>query len=138
VDGAIVRRVRVVGLLVAILAGATCVGYLGLIANQGFQTDWGRVALVAATIASAAAAAGVGAVAAREQVRTSVLAAAAGVLMTLGYLALFSIGLFLFVWGLLAAGAAIAEVRAVRTAGTALLAFLIGVAVALVPLFLSV
>jgi hypothetical protein len=138
VDGAIARRVRGLGVLVTILAGATCIGYLGLIAGQGRVTDWARVALVAATIAAGAAAAGVGAVSAREHVRTAGLAAAAGILMTLGVLALFSIGLLLFVWGLLAAGAAIAEVLAIRTAGIAFLSFLIGVGVVLAPLFLSI
>jgi hypothetical protein len=137
VDGVIARRVRVLGLLVAVLAGATCIGYLGLIVNQGFEDDWGRVALVAATIAVAAATATLGAFAHREPLRTTWLAGAAGVLMTLGYLALFSIGLLLVVCGVLAAGAAIAEVRAFRTAGIAFVSFLLGVSVVVVPLFLS-
>jgi hypothetical protein len=135
----IARRVRGLGVLVAILAGATAVGYVGFIVNQGIGApDWARVALVAATIITAAGAAGVGALSARPYLRTSGLAAAAGILMTLGVLALFSIGLLLFVCGLLAAGAAIAEVRALRTAGIAFLSFLLGAGLVLVPLFLSV
>jgi hypothetical protein len=137
VDGVIARRVRVLGLLVAVLAGATCIGYVGLIVNQGFEDDWGRVALVAVTIVVAGAAAAFGAFAHREYLRTAWLAGAAGVLMTLGYLALFSIGLVLVVCGLLAAGAAIAEVRAFRTAGIAFLSFLLGGSAVLVQLFLS-
>jgi hypothetical protein len=137
VERVVAGHVRALGLTVAVLAGATVLGYLAMIAAESGPNEWVRVALVAATIAGAAVAAWIGSVATGPRLRSAALAAAAGVLLALGYLALFSIGLVLVFIGLLATGAAIAEARAVRATGPATLGFVAGAAVALVPLFIS-
>ncbi|MGH2674733.1 MAG: hypothetical protein ACRDKA_01800 [Actinomycetota bacterium] len=123
--------------MVAILAGAVAVGYLGLIASEGGGNDLGRVALVASTIVGAAGAAWVGSVVAGDRVRAAALGVAAGILLSLGYLGLFSIGLFLIVAGILAAVAATTEVTRSGDTATALLGFAVGLAVVLLPFFLS-
>lgn len=128
-------RVNLAGAIAAILAGAVTLGYVGLILVQG-EEDVGQVVLVASTIAGAAIAAWTGSVVDNTRARSSLLGAAAGALLGLGYLALFSIGIFLVVAG---AVAAVGTLQEGLTRGKALWAaagFVVGLAVALVPLLL--
>jgi hypothetical protein len=89
------------GTAAAVLAIGTDLLYLGIIVSQD-PVEWGRVILVAGAILLAGAAAGVAALAhLRVATRLVLLAAAAGGLLSLGVLGLFSIGLPLFVAGVL-------------------------------------
>lgn len=130
-------RANVPGLFAAVLAGVITVGYLGLIAAEGGGNDPGRVALVASTIGGAATAAWIGSVLGNGRVRSSLLGAAAGVLLSLGYLALFSIGILLILAGILAVAAAVKEAAHSRQVASTLLGFVVGLVVVLGPLLLS-
>jgi hypothetical protein len=102
------------GLSAMAIAAVTDVGYLVIIVAQGDPSDVARVAFVALAICTAAVCAGVGATRARAIDRLTWLGAATGMLLVLGYLGLFSIGLPLFVAGVLAA---IAWITASGSAG---------------------
>jgi hypothetical protein len=128
-------RVNRAGAIAAALAGAVTLGYVGLILVQG-EEDVGHVVLVASTIAGAATAAWAGSVVDNPRARSSLLGAAAGALLGLGYLALFSIGIFLVLAGVVAAIAAFPESVRSGQIGWALMGFVLGLAVALVPLLL--
>jgi hypothetical protein len=85
----------------AVIAFATDALYLGIILSQD-PVEWGRVAVIAGCILVAGAIAAVAAVAGLPRAtRLLLLAIAAGGLLTLGYLGLFSIGLPLLVAGIL-------------------------------------
>jgi hypothetical protein len=89
------------GSAAAVLAIATDVLYLGIIASQD-PVEWVRVTLVAGAILLAGAAAAVATLANLSiAIRLVLFAAAAGGLLSLGVLGLFSIGLPLFVAGIL-------------------------------------
>lgn len=133
----VARTTNPLGITAAVLAAASLVGYLGLIAAEGDPNDWGRVLLVASTIAVAAAAAWVGSVTATGATRAGALGGAAGILLGLGYLALFSIGLILIVTGLFALGAAGAEAVLGRRWGSAIFGLVLGIAAVLGPFFLE-
>jgi hypothetical protein len=134
----VARPTNPAGITAAVLAAATLVGYLGLILAEGSSNDWGRVLLTSSTIAVAAAGAWIGSVAATGAARAGALGGAAGILLGLGYLALFSIGLILIVTGLIALGAAGAEAVRWRRLRHAILGLFLGIAVVLGPFFLSV
>jgi hypothetical protein len=91
------------GLIAMAIVAITDVGYLAIIVAQGGPSDVARVAFVATAIAAVAACAGIGATRARPIDRLPWLGAATGTLLVLGYLGLFSIGLPLFVAGVLTA-----------------------------------
>jgi hypothetical protein len=133
----VVRTTNPLGITAAVLTAASLVGYLGLIAAESGPNDWGRVLLVASTIAVAAAAAWVGSVAGTGATRAGALGGAAGILLGLGYLALLSIGLILIVTGLIALGAAAAEAVRRRRSAHAILGLVLGIAAVLGPFFLS-
>ena len=132
---AVRSRVNLPGAIAAILAGAVTLGYVGIILVQG-EEDVGRVVLVASTIAGAAIAAWTGSVVDNTRARSSLLGAAAGALLGLGYLALFSIGIFLVLAGLVAAIGAFREGVRSGQIGWAAGGFVVGLAVALGPLLL--
>ncbi|MBA2751093.1 MAG: hypothetical protein H0U41_02500 [Actinobacteria bacterium] len=108
------RRSRVLGALAAAIAGTVDVGYLWLIHQQGTEplTD-GRVVLVASLVGFGAAAAAAGAVTPRPRPRMSRLALASSLLMVLGVVGLFSIGLPLLVAAVFALGGAVIASRSV-------------------------
>ena len=108
------RRSRVLGALAAAIAGTVDVGYLWLIHQQGTEplTD-GRVVLVATLVGIAGAAAAAGAVTPRPRARVSLLALASSLLMMLGVVGLFSIGLPLLVAAVFALGGAVIASRSV-------------------------
>ncbi|HKX24805.1 MAG TPA: hypothetical protein VJP08_00670 [Actinomycetota bacterium] len=133
---AVRSRVNLAGAIAAVLAGAVTLGYVGLILVQGEQ-DVGRVVLVACTIASAGIASWAGSVVDKTRARSSLLGAAAGALLGLGYLALFSIGLLLVLAGLVAAIGAFRESVRSGQIGWAAGGFVVGLAVALGPLLLT-
>jgi hypothetical protein len=91
------------GAAAAVLALGTDVLYLGIIVSQD-PVEWARVTLVAGAILLAGA---VAAVASRPRptpsMRLALFAAAAGGRLSLGVLGLFSVGLPLFVAGILSA-----------------------------------
>ena len=93
--------------------------------------------LVASTIAVAAAAAWVDSVAGTGATRVGALGGTAGILLALGYLALFSIGLILIVTGLIAAAAAAPEAVRWRRWANAILGLVVGIAAVLGPFFFS-
>jgi hypothetical protein len=132
-----VRTTNRLGITAAVLAAASLIGYLGLIAAEGGPNDMGRVLLVASTIAVAAAAAWLGSVAGTGTTRAGALGGAAGILLGLGYLALFSIGLILIAAGLIALGAAGGEAVRWRRSAPAILGLVLGFVAVLGPFFLS-
>jgi hypothetical protein len=85
------------------IAAVTDVGYLVIIVAQGGPSDATRVVFVALAIGVAAVCAGFGATRARRIDRLPWLGAATGMLLVLGYLGLFSIGLPLLIAGVLSA-----------------------------------
>ena len=104
------RPSRILGALAATIAGLVDVGYLWLIHQQETEplTD-GRVLLVATLVGMAAAYAAAGVLTSRPRARTGLLALSSSLLMVLGVVGLFSIGLPLLVAaGLALAGAAAA------------------------------
>lgn len=104
------RPSRVLGALAAAVTGVVDVGYLWLIHQQETEplTD-GRVLLVATLVGYAGAGAAAGALTSRPVARTGLLALSSSLLMVLGVVGLFSIGLPLLVAaGLALAGAAAA------------------------------
>lgn len=121
----------------AFLAGIITIGYLALIASQGHEDDLVRVALVATTIAGAGGAAWVGGAVGDGRIRAAALGLATGILLGLGYLALFSIGIFLVVAGVLAAVASSIEVSRSGHAEHAVLGFDVGVGSVLLPFLLA-
>jgi hypothetical protein len=125
------------GAIAAVLAGAVTLGYVGIILVQG-EEDVGQVVLAASTIAGAAIAAWAGSVVDNPRARSSLLGAAAGALLGLGYLALFSIGIFLLVAGVVAAIAAFPGSVRSGQIGWVAAGFVLGLALALVPLLLAV
>jgi hypothetical protein len=96
-------RPSALGLIAMAIAAITDVGYLVIIVAQGGPSDVARVAFVAIAIGAAGGCAGVGATRRRAIARLPWLGAATGSLLGLGYLGLFSIGLPLFVAGILTA-----------------------------------
>jgi hypothetical protein len=91
------------GIAAAAIAIVTDAFYLGIIVTQD-PVEWGRVGAVATVIFAMGVSAGAGAVGAiARPTRLVLLAIGAGGLLTLGYLGLFSIGLPLFVGGILSA-----------------------------------
>lgn len=124
---------RKAGLAAAAIAGATSIAYVIIIVAQG-EADVGAVILVVAMMSGAAIAAAVGASTPEITRRRMSLGAASGLLLSLGALAIFSIGLLLLVAGL---AATVAWVRSMAGGGggvlAAVLAFLVG---ALVPFVL--
>jgi hypothetical protein len=129
-------RVNLAGAIAAVLAGAVTLGYVGIILVQG-EEDVGRVVLVASTIAGAAIASWAGSVVDNTRARSFLLGAAGGALLGLGYLALFSIGIFLVLAGLVAAIGAFPEGVRSGQIGWAVAGFVVGLAVALGPLLLT-
>jgi hypothetical protein len=101
------------------------------------EAEVGAVILVVAMISGAAIAAGVGASTSELTRRRMSLGAASGLLLSLGALAIFSIGLLLLVAGL---AATVAWVRSMAGGGggvlAAVLAFLVGAVVPFVLLVL--
>jgi hypothetical protein len=128
-------RVNPAGAIAAVLAGAVTLAYVGVILVQG-EEDVGQVVLAASTIAGAAIAAWAGSVVDNPRARSSLLGTATGALLGLGYLALFSIGIFLVAAGLVAAIAAVPDSARSGQIGWAVAGFILGLAVALVPLLL--
>jgi hypothetical protein len=103
--GAVARRPAGsrLGVAAAVIALVTDALYLGIIVTQD-PVEWGRVVLIAGCILAFGGSAAAGAVApVPGPARFVFLAIAAGGLLTLGYLGLFSIGLPLFVAGILSA-----------------------------------
>ena len=100
-------RPSALGLLAAALATATDVLYVVVIASQGPPYEAGTVALVASAIALAAGVAVYGSLGPTGSGRRRLLYVPAGALLVLGVLGMFSIGLPLFVAGVLALAAAI-------------------------------
>jgi hypothetical protein len=133
----VVGTTNPLGIAAALLTAASLVGYLGLIAAESGPNDWGRVLLVTLTIAVAAAAAWVGSVAGSGATRTGTFGGAGGILLGMGYLALFSIGLILIVTGLLALGAAAAEAVRWQRWAHAIVGLVLGIAAVLGPFFVS-
>jgi hypothetical protein len=89
-------------LIGALVAAADGVLYVVLIRSQGgFQDERGRVLFVASFVAGLAAVALAGALVRRPAVRIALLAVATGGLLTLGLLAMLSIGLPLEIAGVL-------------------------------------
>lgn len=98
-DESVVRR-RGLAIAVATIVGATTVLYAALVVGQG-EREVGRVALVLLLFLAALASV-VGAMRFDDaDVRGISGSAAAGVLLSMGYLALFSVGLPLLVAGML-------------------------------------
>ena len=113
----------------AVVVGATTLVYLWLIANQSTR-DLARVSLVAALFLLAVAAA-IGAATLRTpEARHLAAAGGTGLLLSMGVLAIFSVGTFLLV----AAGLLITAIAAGRVGGRrssrigVLLAFVVGAA----------
>jgi hypothetical protein len=120
---------RTAGLAAAAIAGATSIAYVIIIVAQG-EPDADRVILVLAMILGAAIAAAVGGSTANVSMKNVLLGGASGGLLSLGYLALFSLGLLLLVAGVVST---IGWTRALRGAGAeprlwSMLAFLGGAA----------
>ncbi|MDP8975965.1 MAG: hypothetical protein M3N28_06305 [Actinomycetota bacterium] len=101
--------------MAAAVAGLVDVGYLWLIRQQGTEplTD-GRVLLVATLVAMSAVAAAVGGITSRPLARLGLLALASSLLMVLGVVGLFSIGLPLLAASGLALGGAVAASQSVE------------------------
>jgi hypothetical protein len=98
------RAVSKPALIGALIAAADDVLYVVLIRGQGgFQGERGRVVFVASFVAALAAVALAGALVRRPFVRIALLTVATGGLLTLGLLAMWSIGLPLEVAGVLTA-----------------------------------
>jgi hypothetical protein len=121
---------RKAGLAAAAIAGATSIVYVIIIVAQG-EDDVGLVVLVVAIILGAALAAGMGASTSDLAMRRISFAIASGLLLSLGALAIFSIGLLLVVAG---AMSTVAWVRTMVVAepgarGWALAAFIAATAV---------
>lgn len=117
------------GWIAALIAGATAIVYVVLIVGQG-EAEVARVILVLAMILTAAVAAAVGASAEDPSVESLLLGGASGLLLSLGYLGLFSIGLLLLIAGIVST---IAWVRAMAADGAgargwSVLTFVVGVA----------
>jgi hypothetical protein len=89
---------RTAGLIASAIAGATSIVYIIIILAQG-EADVGRVMLVLAMILGAATAAAVGGATANVTMKNVLLGGASGGLLSLGYLALFSLGLLLLAAG---------------------------------------
>lgn len=125
---------RNAGLAASAIAGATSIVYVVAIVSQG-EVEVGVVSLVVAMILGAAAAAWLGASTTDLTRRRMSFAAASGLLLSLGALAIFSIGLLLLVAGL---AVTVAWVRSMAGGGPgalgAAVAFLVGVVVPLVLL----
>lgn len=91
------------GTTAAVLAVGTDLLYLGIIVSQD-PVDWARVIFFSGAIALAGAAAGAASIAdLTPAIRLMLFAAAAGCLLSLGVIGLFSVGLPLFVAGILCA-----------------------------------
>jgi hypothetical protein len=136
VASAVRPRVNLAGAIAAVLAGAVTLVYVGIILIQG-EEDVGRVVLVASTIAGGALASWAGSVVDHTRARSSLLGAAAGALLGLGYLALFSIGILLALAGVVAGTGAFREGVRSGTVGWAVAGFVVGLAVALGPFLLT-
>lgn len=125
------------GWIAAAIAGATAIVYIVVIVGQG-EAEVGRVILVLAMILTGAVAAAVGGSAADPSVERLLLGGASGLLLSLGFLGLFSIGLLLLIAGIVST---IAWVRAMAAGGAArgwsALTFLGGVALPWVILLLE-
>ena len=105
------RPGSIAGAVGSLLVAATAVLYLVVIGSQG-NVDTRRVASVAIMLAVCALLGMYGAWAPSPKVRSVVFAIAAGALLGLGWLGIFSIGLFLVAAGVLllfAASKALAE-----------------------------
>lgn len=98
--------------IVCVVSAAAAVGYVGLLGQQGSLPGLDpRMLLVIALLTGSAIASGIGAVTDSPHRRALIAAALAAGLLSLGFLALFSIGLVLMVAG---AFALIAWAGAVR------------------------
>jgi hypothetical protein len=100
--------------LAAAVAGLVDVGYLWLIDQQETSLTDGRVLLLATLVGMAAAISAVGAITSRPLGRLALLALAGSLLMVLGVVGLFSIGLPLLVAAGLALGGAAAASQSVE------------------------
>jgi hypothetical protein len=129
-----VGSIRFTGLIAAGITAGTGILLAVLLSSQAGDDLTSRTVLVGAMLAAAALASVLGAVTRRTTVAAGCLGFAAGLLLVTGVLALFSIGLFLVVGGLVAAGGAVGEARASGGWAAAGLPFLAGAAVALTPL----
>jgi hypothetical protein len=107
------------GWIAAVIAGVTAIVYLVLIVRQAegevSSVEVGLVFLVFALILGAAVAAVVGGSTPDLRMKSLLLGAASGELLSLGYLSLFSIGLLLLIAGIVST---IAWVRAMAVGGT--------------------
>jgi hypothetical protein len=105
--------------LVSVVTGATGIGYIRLLGQQG---DWpgmdARQALVLSLLVGFAIVSAIGTFARPIPVRAAISAACAGGLLPLGFVALFSIGLPLMVAGALAIIAWLGASSAARGRGT--------------------
>ena len=96
------------GLAAAAIAFADAIAYVTIINRQGTLNDWGRVVVIAALIAFAGVLATVGSLVTGGR-RPALLWPATVILLVLGFLGIFSIGLPLLIAGILTAvGAATA------------------------------
>ncbi len=117
----------------AVIAGLGLLLYVAIIVLEG-ENDVFRVALIAGILATAAASSWAGTFAVSPRARSFMLSAAAGILLVMGYLALFSIGLVFLIAGVPAVVAAFGELSRSGRNGSALLGFGVGVSLALVPM----
>lgn len=94
---------RKLGLIAAAVAVGTALAYVVLISSEGERKDIGVAVFVTALIGGAGAAAWVGAVTPDLAKKRILLGAATGALLSMGILAIFSIGLLLLVAGIVSA-----------------------------------
>ena len=105
---------RTTALVAALLGAATDALYIAIIVSQG-ERKLGRVAIIATYIAAVSSLSAAPVVLdVRHVARLVMLAVAAGGFLSLGVLGLFSIGLPLFIAGLLSVSAWIRSARSVR------------------------
>jgi hypothetical protein len=105
-----VRDAYPFGLAAALIAFADAIAYLVLISREDTTNNWGRVALVAALILVAGLLAAAGSVVTGRR-RATMLWPATAILLVIGFLGIFSIGLPLLIAGILTAGGAASAMR---------------------------